>query len=99
MINISDNPNFDFKRKVDNDEVLIVIDCKNKYVILQLDVYNYTQEGELIIDIPVKTVPLTADNIVRVDVNGIPTNVVADQVMGEYDYFKIMMGNPVRFDN
>jgi len=95
MIDISDNPNFDFKRKVDNDEVSIIIDCKNKYVLLQLDVYNYTQDDILITDIPIKSVPLTADNNTKVDANGVPTDVVADQVMGEYDYFKIMMGTPV----
>jgi hypothetical protein len=95
MINISDNPNFGFKRKVDNDETLIIINCKDKYILLQLDVYNYTQDGVLITDIPVKSVKLYANNDTKVDSNGVPTDVSEDQVMGEYDYFKILMDNPV----
>jgi hypothetical protein len=99
MVNISDNPNYQFKRKVDNDNVLIIIDCKNQYVILQLDVYNFTQEDVLITDIPAKPISLKADNNTKVTSQGVPTEVIEDQVMGEFDFFKMMMNNPVIIDD
>jgi hypothetical protein len=94
MVQISDNPRFDFQRKVDEESVVIVIDRTEKYVLLQLKVYNFLNE-EVITDIPVKSVNLKADNSTYVNSQGIPTNVEEEYFMGEYDFFCLLLTQPV----
>ena len=98
IYNISDEPNYGFKRKVHVDSININIgDLFNKAVVLSLIVKYYAPDGVTIIDfIPAKKVPLIADTTTWVDVDG---NIVEqgsiDAVMTEYEFFMTMMNIPV----
>jgi hypothetical protein len=93
MVAISNNPKYpNFKRKVDTDNIRIIIDCKEKYVMLDLFVYNFSDEDILIEDVPEKRTTLTANNTTLVDQNGVPSE---DGIMGEFDFFVQMMSIPV----
>jgi hypothetical protein len=98
IYNISDEPNYGFKRKVHVDSINISIgDLFNKAVVLSLIVKYYSPDGSTIIDfIPPKKVPLIADTTTQVDQNG--TIVPAGDptaVMTEYEFFMMMMTIPI----
>ncbi len=98
IYNISDEPNYGFKRKVNVETININVDnTLNKAVVLSLIVKYYSQDGNTVIDfIPSKKVNLIADTTTLVDVDG---NIVEpgsiDAVMTEYDFFMSLMEVPV----
>lgn len=98
IYNISDEPNYGFKRKVHVDSINIGVgDLFNKAVTLFLVVKYYAPDGSTVIDfIPAKNVPLIADTTTWVDADG---NIVEqgsiDAVMTEYEFFMMMMTVPV----
>jgi len=98
IYNISDEPNYGFKRKVHVDSINIGIgDLFNKAVVLYLVVKYYAPDGSTIIDfIPPKNVNLIADTTTWVDVDG---NIVEqgsiDAVMTEYEFFMMLMNVPI----
>ena len=98
IYNISDEPNYGFKRKVHVDTININIgDLFNKSVVLSLIVKYYTPDGSTVIDfIPAKRVPLIADTTTWVDVDGniVPEGDIA-AVMTEYEFFMAMMNVPI----
>jgi len=91
MIDISNHPIHGFVRKVNPDDVLVIIDGKNKFVRLQMDVLCY--KDDVLIPEMTKLVTLTADNTTRVDETG--TIVEGDGVMGEYDFFVYLQSQPI----
>jgi hypothetical protein len=98
IYNISDEPNYGFKRKVEVNSININMgDVFNKSVVLSLLVKYYAPDGNTQITfIPVKDVNLIADTTTWVDVDG---NIVEqgsiDAAMTEYDFFMAMMNIPV----
>ena len=98
IYNISNEPNYGFKRKVHVDFININVgDIFNKAVVLSLTVKYYAPDETTIIDfIPPKNVSLIADNTTWVDANG---NIVPGgdpaAVMTEYAFFMSLMEIPV----
>jgi hypothetical protein len=80
----------------------IVIGVNNNYgqqVVLTCDVHCYQNGVELTL-IPVRSVPLVADNTTCVDANGVIVPCGGpDAVMTEYEYFMQMMSVPVVIDD
>lgn len=98
IYNISDEPNYGFKRKVHVNNINIgVEDLFNKAVTLFLVVKYYAPDGNTIIDfIPAKNVPLIADTTTWVDQNGtIVPEGDPTAVMTEYDFFMMLMNVPI----
>ena len=98
IYNISDEPNYGFKRKVEVASIHIGFeDFVDKAVNLFLIVKYYENDGVTPITIiPAKGVTLRADETTWVDVDG---NIVEqgsiDAVMTEYEFFMMMMTVPV----
>ena len=95
--NISDEPNYGFKRKVKIAQIHIGLeDFIDKAVNLVTVVNYYESDGTPITIIPPKVVTLRADNTTWVDVDG---NIVPEgdpaAVMTEYEFFMAMMNVPV----
>lgn len=101
IYNISDEPKYGFKRKVDVAAIHIGLkDFMDKAVNLHLVVNYYDDKGNTIDIIPSKVVILRADNTTWVDANG---NIVQEgdpnAVMTEYDFFIMLMNVPVVISN
>jgi hypothetical protein len=98
IYNISDEPNYGFKRKVTVDAISIGIsEDVVQAVILITSVKYYSPDGTTVLTfIPSKTVNLTADNTTWVDVDGniVPEGSI-DAIMTEYEFFMMMMTVPV----
>jgi hypothetical protein len=98
IYNISDEPNYGFKRKVEVASIHIGFeDFVDKAVNLYLIVKYYESDGvTLITIIPTKGVILRADNTTWVDVDG---NIVTEgdiaAIMTEYDFFMMLMDQPI----
>jgi len=98
IYNISDEPNYGFKRKVEVAQIHIGFeDFVDKAVNLFLIVKYYESDGTTPITIiPPKGVTLRADNTTWVDVDG---NIVEqgsiDAAMTEYEFFMMMMNVPI----
>ena len=98
IYNISDEPNYGFKRKVEISNIHIGFqDFVDKAVNLHLVVKYYESDGATPITlIPAKSVILRADNTTWVDVDG---NIVPEEdlaaVMTEYEFFMAMMNVPI----
>jgi hypothetical protein len=97
IYNISDEPKYGFKRKVELANIYIGFqEFVNKSVHLNLIVKYYESDDTLITIIPFKNVILRADETTWVDVDG---NIVPEgdtaAVMTEYDFFMAMMDVPV----
>jgi hypothetical protein len=97
IYNISDEPTYGFKRKVELAQIHIgFMDFVNKSVNLFLVVKYYENDDTPITLIPIKSVTLRADNTTWVDQNG---NIVPEgdptAVMTEYDFFMMMMNVPI----
>jgi hypothetical protein len=98
IYNISDEPNYGFKRKVDLSKIHIGFkDFVGKSVNLTTLVKYYENDGVTSIDIiPPKEITLKADEITWVDQNG---NIVPEgdptAVMTEYDFFMSLMNVPI----
>jgi hypothetical protein len=98
IYNISDEPNYGFKRKVEVAKIHIGFeDFVDKAVNLYLIVKYYeSNEVTPITLIPAKGVTLRADNTTWVDANGtIVPEGDPTAVMTEYDFFMAMMEIPV----
>lgn len=99
LVDISNDPQYGFKRKVEAAAILIgMMDYIGKTVTLTTNVRYFEDtpdEAEITI-IPQKIVNLVADNSKCVDSKG---NIVPcdspDAVMTEYDYYIAMMAVPV----
>lgn len=98
IYNISDEPTYGFKRKVEVGSIEIQIeDISGQCVNLKLIVRYYENDGVTPMRlIPFKWVTLRADNTTWVDVDGniVPEGDIA-AVMTEYEFFMIMMEVPV----
>lgn len=98
IYNISDEPTFGFKRKVEIDSINIGVSVNSiQSVILSTSVNYYSSDGVTRINIiPKKVVNLTADNTTWVDVDGniVPEGDIA-AVMTEYEFFMAMMNVPI----
>lgn len=97
IYNISDEPNYGFKRKVEISNIQIGFqDFVDKAVNLHLIVKYYENDGTPITLIPAKSVILRADNTTWVDVDGniVPEGDLA-AVMTEYEFFMAMMDTPI----
>jgi hypothetical protein len=98
IYNISDEPNYGFKRKVEVAQIHIGFeDFIDKAVNLVTSVKYYEADGITPITlIPAKGVTLRADNTTWVDVDG---NIVEegsiDAAMTEYDFFMMLMNVPI----
>jgi hypothetical protein len=97
IYNISDEPTYGFKRKVEIAQIHIgFMDFINKAVNLYCIVNYYEADDTLITIIPFKNVILRADNTTWVDVDG---NIVPEEdisaVMTEYDFFMMLMNQPI----
>jgi len=98
IYNISDEPTYGFKRKVEIDNIFIGFqESVDKAVNLVTLVKYYESDGITpIILIPNKVIILKADNTTWVDVNG---NIVWEgdptAVMTEYDFFMSLMNVPI----
>jgi hypothetical protein len=98
IYNISDEPTYGFKRKVETAQIHIGFqDFVDKAVNLFLIVKYYESDGITPITlIPAKGVTLRADNTTWVDIDG---NIVSEgdpsAVMTEYEFFMMMMDVPV----
>jgi hypothetical protein len=97
IYNISDEPNYGFKRKVELAQIHIgFVDFINKSVNLLLVVKYYESDDTPITLIPSKNVNLRADETTWVDSNGtIVSQGDPTAVMTEYDFFMAMMDVPV----
>jgi hypothetical protein len=98
IYNISDEPNYGFKRKVHVDSININIgDLFNKAVVLFLTVKYYDPDGVTVINfIPSKSIPLIADTTTWIDSNGtIVPEGDPTAVMTEYEFFMAMMNVPI----
>jgi hypothetical protein len=97
IYNISDEPNYGFKRKVELANIHIGFkDFANKAVHLNLIVNYYENDGTPITIIPFKNVILRADETTWVNSNGtIVPKGDPTAVMTEYDFFMAMMDVPV----
>jgi hypothetical protein len=97
IYNISDEPVYGFKRKVEVASIHIGFeDFVDKAVNLYLIVKYYENDGTPINIIPAKGVTLRADNTTWVNSDGdiVPEDDPA-AVMTEYDFFMAMMNVPV----
>jgi hypothetical protein len=98
IYNISDEPKYGFKRKVELGSIYIEIEeVSGQCVNLKLLVKYYENDGVTPMRlIPFKWVTLRADNTTWVDQNG---NIVPEgdptAVMTEYEFFMAMMDVPV----
>ena len=97
IYNISNEPNYGFKRKVELAQIHIgFMDFVNKSVNLFLVVKYYEADDTPITIIPSKNVILRADNTTWVDIDG---NIVPEgditAVMTEYDFFMLLMDQPI----
>ncbi|NBP02313.1 MAG: hypothetical protein EBU90_19780 [Proteobacteria bacterium] len=98
IYNISDEPNYGFKRKVEVDLIYIGLkDYVSKNVNLHLSVKYYESDGLTPITIiPAKIVVLKADQTTWVDATGtIVPEGDPTAVMTEYDFFLALMNVPV----
>lgn len=97
IYNISDEPNYGFKRKVEVARIHIgFMDFVDKAVNLQFTVNYYESNGTPITLIPPKEVILRADETTWVDQNGtIVWEGDPTAVMTEYDFFMMMMNVPI----
>lgn len=98
IFNISDEPVYGFKRKVQVDSINIGISTSSvESVILATSVEYYSSDGVTKINIiPRKIVNLVADNTTWVDSNGtIVPEGDPTAVMTEYEFFMAMMDVPV----
>lgn len=95
--NISDEPNYGFKRKVTVAQIHIGFeDFVDKCVNLVLTVKYYENDGTPITLIPAKGVTLRADNTTWVDQNGtIVPEGDPTAVMTEYEFFMSLMNVPI----
>lgn len=95
---ISDDPIYGFKRKVELSAINIgIADFVGKRVQLMLSVNYYEADASTMITvIPPKIVSLTADETIWVDANGI---IVPEgdpsAVMTEYDFFLTLLDVPI----
>jgi hypothetical protein len=97
IYNISDEPVYGFKRKVEAISIHIGFQTFiDKAVNLHLMVRYYENDGTPITLIPAKNVVLRADNTTWVDIDGniVPEGDIA-AVMTEYEFFMTMMNVPV----
>lgn len=98
IYNISDEPNYGFKRKVEVSQIQIGFqDFVGEAVNLHLTVRYYESDGVTLINlIPLKFVTLRADKTTWVDIDGniVPEGDLA-AVMTEYDFFMNLMDIPV----
>jgi hypothetical protein len=98
IYNISDEPTYGFKRKVEVTQIFIGLqDFIDKAVNLYLIVKYYESDGITPITIiPFKEVTLRADNTTWVDVDGniVPEGDIA-AIMTEYDFFMMLMDQPI----
>jgi hypothetical protein len=97
IYNISDEPTYGFKRKVEVANIHIGLqDFADKAVNLYLTVKYYEADDTPITIIPPKGVILRADNTTWVDVDGniVPEGDIA-AVMTEYEFFMAMMNVPI----
>jgi hypothetical protein len=97
IYNISDEPNYGFKRKVEVLNIHIGLqESTDKAVNLYLTVKYYEVDDTPITIIPAKGVTLRADNTTWVDVDG---NIVEqgsiDAAMTEYEFFMMLMNVPI----
>jgi len=97
VYNISNEPTYGFKRKVEVAQIHIgFMDFVNKSVSLYFIVKYYEADNTPITIIPSKSVILRADNTTWVDVDG---NIVEegslDAIMTEYDFFMMLMDQPI----
>jgi hypothetical protein len=98
IYNISDEPTYGFKRKVEVTQIFIGLqDFVDKAVNLYLIVKYYESDGVTSITlIPPKGVILRADNTTWVDVDG---NIVEEgsiaAIMTEYEFFMMLMDQPI----
>ena len=97
IYNISDEPTYGFKRKVEIVQIHIGFkDFINKAVNLYCIVNYYEADDTPITIIPAKDVILRADETTWVDVDG---NIVEegslDAIMTEYDFFMMLMNQPI----
>lgn len=97
IYNISNEPNYGFKRKVELAQIHIgFMDFVNKSVNLFLVVKYYEADDTPIVIIPSKNVILRADETTWVDVDGnIVEEGAIDAIMTEYDFFMMMMTVPI----
>ena len=98
IYNISDEPTYGFKRKVEPTLIYIGLkDFVGKVVNLQFIVNYYEDDGTTIINIiPPKSVILKADETTWVDQNGtIVPEGDPTAVMTEYDFFMALMDVPI----
>lgn len=98
IYNISDEPKYGFKRKVELGSIYIEIeDISGQCVNLRLLVKYYESDGVTLMKIvPSRWVTLRADNTTWVDVDGniVPEGDIA-AVMTEYEFFMAMMNVPI----
>jgi len=101
IYNISDEPTYGFKRKV--EPIIIYIGFKEsvgKVVNLQFIVNYYDADETPITLIPFKEVTLRADQSTWVDQNGtIVPEGDPTAVMTEYDFFMMLMNVPIVISN
>ena len=97
IYNISDEPTYGFKRKVEPTIIYIGFkDFVGKVVNLQFIVNYYEADDTPITLIPSKTVTLRADETTWVDENGtIVPEGDPTAVMTEYDFFMSLMNVPI----
>ena len=97
IYNISDEPTYGFKRKVELAQINIGFkEFVSKTVILYFIVNYYESDGTLITIIPFKNVVLRADETTWVDSNGtIVPEGDPTAVMTEYDFFMALMDVPI----
>jgi hypothetical protein len=97
IYNISDEPTYGFKRKVEVAQIHIGFkDFVNKAVNLYFVVNYYEDDYTPITIIPFKSVILRADETTWVDQNGtIVPEGDPTAVMTEYDFFMMMMTVPI----
>ena len=97
IYNISDEPTYGFKRKVEVSSIHIgFLDFADKAVNLYLVIKYYDNNGDIITLVPEKRMVLRADNTTWVDQNG---NIVSEEdptaVMTEYEFFINFMNVPI----
>ena len=99
LVDISNDPQYGFKRKVEAASIIIgMMEYVPKVVTLTTNVHYYedTPEANEITIIPQKVVSMIADNSKCVDAKG---NIVPcdspDAVMTEYEYYMAMLEQPV----
>jgi hypothetical protein len=97
IYNISDEPTYGFKRKVEVSSIHIgFLDFADKAVNLYLVVKYYDINNAIITLVPEKRIVLRADNTTWVDQTGtIVPEGDPTAVMTEYDFFMAMMNVPI----